>query len=165
MSFTGTASQTNSFTDARLKAVMPEVATDFYAMAAADLITYDQAASWNSDLTFLLQHQAVTGFQVQLRRTGADPIALEYKVSADGSILQSQTGGGINYFALPAGTKGSLCVTLNYGAPKIDAVNNYLNQRSWGRNGQALQGDSERDRAYSNNGYGFYRNRIGKWPS
>ena len=165
MSFTGTATQTNTFTDARLKAVMPEVGADFYAMAAAGLITYKTAENWTEELTFVLQHQAAYGFQVQLRRAGSPAIALDYRVSSDGTIRESSTGGGIDYYALPAGTTASLFVDMNYRAAQIAIVNAYTASRGWGTNGQPVQGTPERDRAYSSNGYGVIRNRIGTWPS
>jgi hypothetical protein len=63
---------------------------------------------------FIRLHQAAHGFQIQLRCEGYWPIALEYRVSADGSILESGTAGGIDYFALAPGTTAMLFVDLNF---------------------------------------------------
>ena len=164
MSFVGTATKTDTYTDARLRAVMPEVSTDFWAMAGAGLIAYDTAAKWTADLTFILMKRAVKGWQVQIRRTGAAPIALDYRVSSDGTIRESGTGGGIDYNALPAGSTAGLFLELDYDSPNIAAVRQYTQEHGCGTNGQAVQGTSERDRAYSKDGFGIARNRIGTWP-
>jgi hypothetical protein len=143
---------------------MPEVGADFWAMAAAGLITNSVATSWTEDLTFILQNQCAKGFQIQLHLPRGTAIALDYKVSADGSIRESSSGGGIDYYALPAGTEASLFVDLDEKAPRINTARAYTAQRGWG-NGQAVEGATVRDRAYSNNGYGFIRNRVGAWPA
>lgn len=62
MNSTFTASRTNTFTDARLRAVMPEVGADFYALAGASIISFDTAVRWTEELTFILQHQAAFRF-------------------------------------------------------------------------------------------------------
>ena len=64
MTTTFTASRTNTFTDARLRAVMPEVGTDFYALAGASIVSFETAVRWTDELTFILQHQAARGFQI-----------------------------------------------------------------------------------------------------
>jgi hypothetical protein len=48
------------------------------------------------ELGFILQHEAAYGFQIQFRCQGYQPRALDYRVSSDGSILESGTAGGIN---------------------------------------------------------------------
>jgi hypothetical protein len=161
---TGTRSGTDTFTEARLAAVMPEVGADFYAMASADIISLVTARKWTEELSFVLRHKAAHGFQVQLSCPNRPQIALDYRVSSDGTVHESGTGGGIDYFALPAGTSAGLFVNLNFQAPQIATVQAYTAQRGWGTNGQAVQGDPVRDRAYSKEGYGVVRGRIGNWP-
>lgn len=161
--FTATVSRTSTFTDARLRAVMPEVGADFYALAAAGIISFDLAVSWTEELTFILQRQAAHGFQIQLTRPDRSRIALDYRVSSDGSIRESNAAGGINYFALPAGTYATLFVDLNFQSRNIEAVRTYTQQRGWGT-GSAVEGDVVRDRAYSKEGYGVLRGKIGVWP-
>jgi hypothetical protein len=63
---TFTRTRTSTFTDARLRAVMPEVGADFYALAGAEIITFSVAQRWTEELTFILQHEAAHGFQIQL---------------------------------------------------------------------------------------------------
>ena len=111
---TATRSQTNTYSEARLHAVMPEVGADFINMAGADIITFATATRWSEELLFVLQHQAARGFQIQLNCPGRTPIALDYRVSSDGTVRESSTAGGINYYALPAGTRATLFVDLNF---------------------------------------------------
>ena len=160
-----TATRTNTYTDARLRAVMPEVGADFYSLAGAGLISLDIARKWTEELTFVLQHQAAKGFQIQLKRFGANPIAIDYRVSTDGTVRESSIGGGIDYFALPDGTKASLFVELDYQSRAIEAVKIYIGQRGWGTDGQAVGGQSTRDRTYSKDGFGIIRTKVGRWPT
>ncbi|MGH7090676.1 MAG: hypothetical protein ACREFQ_17410 [Stellaceae bacterium] len=164
MTLTATFTRTNTYTEARLRAVMPEVGADFYSLAAAGLIGMDAAQKWTEELTFILQHQAAKGFQIQLKRTGSDPIAIDYRVSSDGTVRESSMGGGIDYFALPVETRASLFVDLNYQARAIDTVRLYIAQRGWGTDGQGVQGQAAPDRTYSKDGYGIVRAKIGTWP-
>jgi hypothetical protein len=161
---TATRSRTDTFTEARLAAVMPEVGADFYAMASAGLIPFPTAQTWTEELTFILRHKAARSFQVQLRCPGRAPIALDYRISSDGTVHESGIGGGIDYFSLPAGTTAGLFVDLNDAAPQISTVRTYIAQRGWGTNGQAVQGDPVRDRAYSKDGFGVVRGKVGLWP-
>jgi hypothetical protein len=165
MSGTFTASQTNTYTDSRLRAVMPEVGADFYALAGAGIVSLDVARRWTEELTFILQHQAAHGFQIQLTCPNGQRIAVDYCVSSDGSIRESSTAGGIDYYALPAGTHAFLFVELDFKAARIIVVRTYIQQRGWGLNAQAVQGEIMRDRVYSKDGYGVIRGKIGMWPS
>jgi hypothetical protein len=92
-------------------------------------------------------------------------IALDYRVNSDGSIRESAVAGGIDYYALPAGTRAFLFVDLNWQAKRIAAVRTYIEERGWALNCQPVQGDVIRDRAYSKDGYGVIRGKIGAWPS
>jgi hypothetical protein len=161
---TFTASRTNTFTDARLRAVMPEVGADFYGLAGASIISFDLAMRWTEELTFVLQHQAARGFQLQLTYPSGQKIALDFRVSSDGSIRESSTAGGIDYYALPAGTYATLFVDLDFSARSIDPVTAYTRARGWGT-GNAVEGEPVRDRVYSKDGYGFVRGKIGVWPA
>jgi hypothetical protein len=162
---TFTASRSSTFTDARLRAVMPEVGADFYALAGAGIITFSVAQRWTEELTFILQHEAAHGFQIQLTYPTGQQIALDYRVSSDGSIRESAVAGGIDYYALRTGTRAFLFVDLNWQAKGIAAVRTYIEERGWALNCQPVQGDVVRDRAYSKDGYGVIRGKIGAWPS
>lgn len=163
MTQTYTVTRSSTYTEARLRNVMLEVGADFYALVAPGLISFETAAKWTDDLTFMLLHRAANSFQIQLRHPGYSPIALDYRVSSDGSLLESSTAGGIDYFALGPGTTGTLFVDLNFSAPNIAKVQSYLRGRGWGTNGSAIVGITSRDRAYSKDGYGVIRSKIGAW--
>ncbi len=160
---TATRSQTNTYTEARLRAVMPEVGADFVNMAGAGIIGFGTATRWSEDLLFVLQNQAAHGFQIQLDCPGYARIALDYRVSSDGSVRESGTAGGIDYYSLPAGTTATLFVDLNFEAARIATVQLYTQQRGWG-SGHAVAGDVARDRVYSKDGYGVIRGKVGAWP-
>jgi len=64
----------------------------------------------------------------------------------------------------PAGIHATLFVDLDFQARAIMTVRTYLQQRNWGT-GSLVQGDPVRDRAYSKDGYGVIRGKIGVWPS
>jgi hypothetical protein len=142
---------------------MPEVGADFYALAGASLILFDTAVRWIEDLTFFLRHEAVHRFQIQLTYPNGQRIALDYRVSSDGSIRESGTAGGIDYYALPSGTRATLFVELDNNARAIETVRAYMRRRGWGT-GQAVEGEPVRDRAYSKDGYGVIRHKVGAWP-
>ena len=163
MTTTFTASRTTTFTDARLRAVMPEVGGVFYALASASVITFDRAVRWTEELTFILQHQAARGFQIQLTYPNGQKIALDYRVSSDGSVRESSTSGGVDYCLLPAGASAVLFVDLDFSARAIDTVWAYTRQRGWGT-GSSVEGESVRDRVYSKGGYGVIRSKVGAWP-
>lgn len=160
---TATRSQTNSFTEARLRAVMPEVGADFTNMAGAGIISFAVAQRWTEELTFMLQKQAAQGFQIQLSCPGYAPIALDYRVSSDGTVRESGRAGGIDYYGLPDGTTATLFVDLDDNSRNIVEVRLYTRQRGWGV-GSAVVGDPVRDRVYSKDGYGVIRGKIGTWP-
>jgi hypothetical protein len=143
---------------------MPEVGADFYALAGASIISFDTAVRWTEELTFILQHQAARGFQIQLTYPNGQQIALDYRISSDGSIRESNTAGGIDYYALPANTSAILFVALDVKARTIETVRTYTRQRGWGT-GSAVEGEAVRDRVYSKNGYGVIRGKIGAWPA
>ncbi len=163
MSGTFTASRTNTYTEPRLRAVMPEVGADFYALAGAGIVALDVAHCWTEELTFVLQNQAAHGFQIKLSYPNGQQVALDYRVSSDGSIRESGLAGGIDYYALPADTRATLIVDLNYEAENIDDVVAYTQRRQWGT-GNLVQGEVVRDRVYSKDGYGVIRGKIGVWP-
>jgi hypothetical protein len=164
MTYSNTASRTDTYSEARVRVVMLEVGADFYCLAGAGLIFAETANKWTEDLSHILLHKAAKGFQIQLKCQGYSPLALDYRVSSDGSLLESSTAGGINYFALPHGTSASLFVDLNHGATKIAAVREYLSGRGWGFNGHAVEGPTVRDRSYSKDHYGVVRSKVGAWP-
>lgn len=161
--FSITRTQTDTYTDARLRAVMAEVAADFYAPCAAGLIDANTARRWAEQLSYVLQMRGTRRFQLQCTQPNGYKQALHYEVSSDGSVHESSGAGGIDFFSLPQGTKLMLYVELDDASPNITAVRAYTARNGWGTDGRAVQGDTTRDRAYSKDGYGVVRSKIGQW--
>ena len=155
---TATRSQTNSFTEARLRAVMPEVGADFTNMAGAAIISFATAQRWTEELTFVLQTQAARGLpgSAQLPGPRADRARLPRQQRRHGA--RKRQAGGIDYYALPEGTTASLFVDLDDSSRNIMEVRLYTRQRGWGT-GTAVAGDPVRDRVYSKDGYGVIRGK------
>jgi hypothetical protein len=55
-------------------------------------------------------------------------------------------------------------VDLDWQARRNALVRTYIEQRGWALNCRPVQGDVVRDRAYSKDGYGVIRGKIGAWP-
>lgn len=158
-----TSTLTDTYSEARLRAVMAEVGADFYAPCAAGFITSETARRWTEDLTFVLRHRGAKRFQLQCTLPNGYKQALHYEVSSDGSVRESSGAGGIDFFALPQATSVRLYVELDYQSTNIGVVTAYTQQRGWGTNGEAVQGETVRDRAYSKDGYGVVRSKVGQW--
>ncbi len=163
MTDTRARSGTSTYSDARAKTVMLEVGADFFAVAAAGLISWDDAQNWTDSVSFILAHRAAVRFQIQLNCQGYLPRALDYRVSDDGSVLENGTAGGINYFALPPGTRATLYVEWNRFARDFAMVQEYFNARGW-TTATAVDGAMTRDRVYSKDLYGVVRSKVGTWP-
>lgn len=163
MTITVARALSSTFTSARVRDVMLEVGADFTGLVAPRLITFETANSWAEDLSFVLEREAARGFQVQFTCPGYAAKALDYRVSADGTLQERNTSGGIDYFGLPAGTRASLFVDLDYSATRISEVLAHLRARGWGFEGQAVAGNANRDRVYSKDGYGVVRSKVGGW--
>lgn len=162
MTTTRTATQANTFTEARAREVMRQVHGDFMNWASAGFIGRERAQQIVDDLEYAVLQQVVETFQVQLVRPDGEPAGLSYMIRDDGSILEESKAGGFNPYNLPTGTKLSVCLQYRSNAAKRWEVDAYLNRRGWQNNGQLLEGGA-RDRAYSQDGFGAERIKIGAW--
>ncbi len=163
MSLTYTESQTNTFSEARVHAVMHKTLSDFMVLAASGLVSQEAMLSWHEDLTFFLVHKAAEMFQVRFRSPSGADRALNYRISDDGSLSEDSESGGIDYFTFERGTRVSLTVKLRTQSPHIEKVRRYMTEHGWGNNGQFLEGQTARDRAYSKENFGFIREQVGVW--
>ncbi len=163
MTYTTSASQSQStsMTAARVRNVLFEVGADFYNLVPAGIATEERVKKWVRDLQFVMENGAARSFQVQLNFNNVKTHAIEYVVSADGTLMEKGKAGGINYFSFPAGTTANLFVDLDYQSGNIEGVKQYMRDNNWGFDGAAVSGSSSRDRAYSSDGYGVIRNIIG----
>lgn len=159
MTYTATASQTNTMTEARVRAVMQKVAANLNAFVVLGLLPADRALKWVADLTYLQVEGQLEFFELQL---AGRTFGLRYTISADGTIQQDSTSGGIDVYGLSAGTTVQLYANLK--SPRPQYIQTELERRGWHFNGKKLEAPESEQRAFSNNGYGVVRSKLGTWP-
>jgi hypothetical protein len=154
--------RTSTFTEARVRQVMKSVFDELVGAANRGFISLEKAKKWNDDLTYMLSRQVVAYFELQFRTPEGKRAGFRYDVSDDGSLLEASRSGGQQLHMLPDGTRGTIFVTFREGQldPQTDAE---LTGRGWVSGGSPLQGEGTRDRAYSDQGYGLIRKRMGDW--
>jgi hypothetical protein len=162
MSYTTTATATSTITEARVRAVMQKVRTTFTSLAMLELITNDQATSWANDLTYLQLERAIEYFEIQLKTLSGKRYGLRFTIFDDGSIQQDSKSGGLDFYGAPKGTTASLYAHTHLNTPK--RVFDELARRGWGTNGKRLEASTSERRAFSNDGYGIVREKLGEWP-
>ncbi|MFO0762675.1 MAG: hypothetical protein U0359_39925 [Byssovorax sp.] len=158
-----TVSQTSTFTEARARAVMRHVLGDFMNLAGTGLIKRETLQEWHEELEYAVSREVVEKFQLQFTKSNGTRLGLTYSVKDDGSVLEESKAGGVDFFGLPADTKVGLLLTYRAGAPRLEEVRAYLRARGWTTGGSAISGDPVRDRAFSKDGYGVVRTKIGDW--
>jgi hypothetical protein len=162
-SYTVTATRTNTFTEARVRHVMAKVLDDLVMVAACEFASIERVTKWSEEVSMVLLLEAAELFQIKFARPDGEPAAITYAVSDDGSLSEDGESGGVNYYALPAGTEASIVLRLRDGAKKRQEAVDYLKRRGWTFNGAVLEDAGEQDRAYSSSGYGLTRRKVGKW--
>lgn len=163
MSVSHTMTATSTFSEARARAVMRHVLGDFMTVANAGHIAHETIRTWCEELEYAVVHEVVERFQLQLTRPDGKRAALEYVVRDDGTVQETSKAGGVDLYEFPAGTKPRLCVSYRLGAPNREKVFAYLRGRGWTTGGSMVEGEPSRDRAYSKDGYGITRSRVGDW--
>ncbi|MDI1436516.1 hypothetical protein [Polyangium sorediatum] len=158
-----TASQASTFTEARARAVMHNVLADCMLVADAGLIKRETIQKWFDELSYAVTNNAVTSFQLQLKTPEGKRLALNYEVRDDGTVQEGAKGGGFDPYGFPRDTGVTVCLTYRQGAPNLEKVQAWLRERGWGPGGSLVEGDSSRDRAFSKDGYGVMRSKVGDW--
>ncbi|WP_164019861.1 hypothetical protein [Pyxidicoccus trucidator] len=154
--------RTSTFTEARVREVMKSVFDELVGAARRGFISLENAQKWNDDLTYMLFRQVVAYFELQFRTPEGQRVGFRYDVSDDGSLLEGSRSGGQRLYMLPDGTRGSIFVSFREG--QLDSeTDTELTRRDWVSGGSSLQGEGTRDRAYSDQGYGLIRKRMGDW--
>ena len=159
---TATASRTSTMTEARVRIVMYKVSANFTALVVAGHVTTESSRKWAEDLTYLQVVEALLYFELQIRTPGGQRFGLRYTVSADGSVQQDSSSGGIDWHGIPVGTTVGLYAHLCDGVP--GSVREELGRRGWGFNGNRLDAPESEPRAFSAGGYGLTRAKLGVWP-
>ena len=162
MSYTTTASISATITEAQVRAVMQKVRTTFTALAVMGLITHDQATKWATDLTYLQLERAIEFFEIQLKTLHGWRYGLRFTIFDDGSIQQDSKPGGLDFYGAPKGTTAKLYAHTRANLPQ--RIWDELARRGWGTNGRGLEAATSERRAFSNDGYGIVREKLGEWP-
>jgi len=157
-----TQSGTSTFTEARVRTVMGKSLDDFIGLAVSGHLSIGRASEWASDLIYALDREAAEMFQLRFDLPAGEQRAINYHVSDDGSLLEDSESGGIDYRSLPKGTDVSIVLRLRQSSRHRQRVLDYLRKRGWGA-GSIFSGEGVRDRAYSKDGYGLIRRKIGTW--
>jgi len=159
MTYTATVSQSNTMTDARVRAVMQKVAANLNAFVVLGLVTAQCAQKWVDDLTYLQVEGQLEFFELQL---AGRSFGLRYTISADGSVQQDSASGGIDVYGISAGTPVQLYANLK--SPRPQYIQSELERRGWHFNGKRLEAPESEHRTFSSNGYGVVRSKLGPWP-
>jgi Bacterial HORMA domain family 1 len=162
MTSTNTATHSSTFTEARAREVMRNVHSDFMNLASAGLITREDAQRWYDDIAYAVLSEVVATFQVQLTRPNGTTFGLSYTIRDDGTVLEDSKAGGFDPFGLPRGTYACPCIFYRLEAPNFERVRADLRKRGWGPGGSLIEGGA-RDRAFSKDGYGIERSKVGEW--
>ncbi|MDC3956338.1 HORMA-1 domain-containing protein [Polyangium jinanense] len=157
-----TASHASTFTEARARAVLHNVLEDFMQVANAGFVARETIKEWFDELSFAVLHNVVNSFQLQfMLPDGRKDRALHYEVRDDGTVPEGSKGGGFDLYGLPRNTRVILCVSYRGDAPNLDKVLAWLRERGWGSGGSLVQGNTSQDRAFSRDGFGFVRSKVG----
>jgi hypothetical protein len=144
--------------------VMDKVQDDLYVASARGFIASETANAWRADLAGVLNLQAVDFFEFQFTKPGGAKCALRYTVQSDGLVLEDRPSGGFDLWLLPDGTKVGIVLRLVKEPPRRHKAGlEFLKSQGWSFNGVTLDGDGTDERAYSKDGYGVRRKKVGDW--
>lgn len=157
--FTGT----DSYTESDVKAVMQNTYEDVIGFANRQFITYAVAKDWIEDITFLLKEKVLNFFELQLfDGSNSNFKSYKYTVSSSGYLTSGSPSGGINYWAIPAGTKVKLFADIDYSKTNSAHIKDEVQKRGWGSNGAPLSGNVANERDYISNNLKLSRSVITK---
>lgn len=158
--FTGTA----SYSASDVKAVMQNTYEDIIGFANRKFITFGEAERWIEDLTYLLKKDCLKSFELQLYNSAGEKFkSYRYTVDTWGFLSAGDTSGGINFWSIPAETIVGLYAELNKEASNYSRVLKELtDNRGWGTDGAAMQGNATHERNYVSNNLQLKRSVITK---
>lgn len=160
---TKSRSATTTCTKSRVAAVLDVFLGDLVGLMCREVLATERAVRWVRDLGDVLVLEAVQRFQVKLTLPDGSLRALDYEVSDTGKISTSDGCGGFATYWIPKATRVGLVLEWREDAPRLAEARKLLQHRGWGT-GTLLEADGAPDRAYSKDGYGFYRRTVGEWP-
>lgn len=160
---TRTRSATSTCTKSRVDAVLDLFTGDLAAFIARDLVGKDSAIEWLNDITDVLVLESVERFQIKITFPNGKTIGLDYEVSDDGRVKNTDASGGFSTSSIPDGSTVYPVIRWRANAPQLEAARKLLRDRGWGP-GSMVEGTSAIDRAYADGGYAIVRRFAGEWP-
>lgn len=157
---TQTASQTASWTDARVKAVMSRVLDDMNLLVARGFLSREKALKWYDDVSFVLRNECLERMELQLSPPGRAPLAIRYEVVHAG-LYANDPSGGLNLYGFPEGTTATILIQYRSLSPAYNDVVTVMNGRGWGPGGQFVDGAARDSNSYSKDGLGVRRQLVG----
>ena len=160
MATTYTVSETESYSEADVKAVMKNAYEDIIGFANRGIITYARAKGWIEDTIFILNRKCLKFYEIQLYDKNDTWIeTFRYDVVL-GGFFSSSASGGINYYKYPDGTKAVFFADLNWSHENAQEVNRSLHEeRGWGY-GSPSVGNAQVERNYVNGNLALKRSLI-----
>lgn len=161
MSTTYTFTSTATYSVSDVKAVMQNTFEDIVGFANRGFISFERAKSFIDDLTYILKNKALSAFEIQLSTNGDRYQSYRYVVGVAGYITSGDLSGGISYWSLPSDTTVQLYAELDKSSSAYNTVLNELeNNRGWGSNGSAMEGNAQAERSYVSNSLQLKRSVI-----
>jgi hypothetical protein len=161
MSATYSASYSSTYTEARARKVMMKVTTDLTVICNSGFLKNETKDYWEKSILYCMDKEALQSFELQFEPPNSLKRGLRYILSDDGSLIEDSKAGGIDYGNLPDGTKVNIVITLKDS--RRNMVIDQLQNWGWGSNGEYLKANASRDLAYSKDGYGLERQKVGDW--
>jgi hypothetical protein len=160
MTYTKTRTQSSSvtITETRVRAVLRQVNVDMLAAVFCKFASKESTDKWKDDLFYMLSKNALYYFELRVYLNGDIKAAWRYEVSIDGSLTNSDQGGGINFRSFSNDSTVNLVIKKRENLPS--QINEEINSRGWTSSVQALTSDKTGERSYSKDGYGVIRHRL-----
>lgn len=159
-----TQSATNTYSAARVAYVMDKVHDDLFVVSMRGFLSSEKANEWREDVAAVLNLQAVDFFELQFTKPSGARCALRYTVRSDGLVVEDRPSGGLDLYFLPEGTKVGITIRIvKQPERRRRAGLDYLKSRGWSFNGSMVDGETSDERAYSKDGYGVRRQKVGNW--
>lgn len=155
---TATRSATVAATETRVRAVLRQLNVDLYAAVAVGLVDRTRTEGWYDDLSYMLLENALSYFELRVIDDAKVVAAWRYVVSSDGSLTQTDHGGGIDFYAFPSSASVRLVIQRRPSLSK--AVSAEIDRRGWTNKVPSLDGAMTQERTYSKDGYGVVRHSL-----
>jgi len=160
MATTYTVSDTESYSEPEVKAVMKNAYEDIIGFANRDIITYTRAKGWIEDIILILNRKCLNFYEIQLHDKNNKWIeTIRYDVVL-GGFFSTSASGGIDYYKYPDGTKAVFYADINWTHDNAQEVNRVLHEeRNWGF-GSASIGTAQVERNYVSGNLALQRSLI-----